>query len=60
MIERITQAKLADQCSNATVNRTLALVRSILRNVVREWQWLDRAPAVRMLKEPTRTATASS
>ena len=54
MIERVTQAKLADQCSNATVNRTLALVRSILRKSVREWQWLDRAPAVRMLKEPTR------
>lgn len=54
MIERISQAKLADQCSNATVNRTLALVRSILRKCVREWQWLDRAPTVRMLKEPTR------
>ena len=54
MIERITQAKLADQCSNATVNRTLALVRSILRKCARDWQWLDRAPSVRMLKEPTR------
>ena len=54
MIERITQAKLADQCSNATVNRTLALVRSILRKCVRDWQSLDRAPSVRMLKEPTR------
>ena len=54
MIEHVTQAKLADQCSNATVNRTLALVRSILRKAMREWQWLDRAPAVRMLKEPTR------
>ena len=31
MIERISQAKLDDRCSNATVNRTLALVRSILR-----------------------------
>lgn len=54
MIERISQAKLDDRCSNATVNRTLALVRSILRKCVREWQWLDRAPTVRMLKEPTR------
>ena len=54
MIERITQAKLADRCSNATVNRTLALVRSILRKCVRDWQWLDRAPSVRMLKEPSR------
>lgn len=54
MIERITQAKLADHCSNATVNRMLALVRSILRKSAREWEWLDRTPAVRMLKEPTR------
>ncbi len=55
MIERITQAKLADQCSNATLNRTLALVRSTLRKCVRDWQWLDRASSVRMLKEePTR------
>ena len=54
MIERISQAKSNDRCSNATVNRTLALVRSILRKCVREWQWLDRAPNVRMLKEPTR------
>ena len=54
IIERISQAKLDDSCSNATVNRTLALVRSILRKCVREWQWLDRAPTVRMLKEPTR------
>lgn len=50
MLERISQAKLAEQCSNATVNRTLALVRSILRKCVRGWQWLDRAPAARMLK----------
>jgi integrase len=54
MIEHVTRAKQADGCSNATVNRTLALVRSILRKCAREWQWVDRAPAVRMLKEPTR------
>ena len=54
MIERVTEAKLAEGCRNGTVNRTLALVRSILRKSVREWEWLDRAPAVRMLKEPTR------
>lgn len=54
MIEHVTRAKQADGCSNATVNRMLALVRAILRKSAREWQWLDRAPAVRMLKEPTR------
>ncbi len=40
--------------SNATVNRTLELVRAILRKCVNDWEWLDRAPAVRMLREPTR------
>ena len=53
-IDRITEAKLAQGCSNATVNRTLELLRAILRKCVNEWEWLDRAPSVRMLKEPTR------
>ncbi len=54
MIDRITDAKLAQGCSNATVNRFLELVRAILRKCVNDWEWLDRAPSVRMLKEPTR------
>jgi integrase len=54
LIERIAEAKLAEGCSNATVNRTLALLRAILRRADRDWEWIDRAPAVRLLKEPTR------
>ena len=54
LIDAITEAKQAEGCSNATVNRTLSLVRSILRKCARDWEWLDRAPAVRLLKEPTR------
>lgn len=54
LLDEITQAKLADGCSNATVNRTLALVRAILRKCARDWEWVDRAPAVRLLKEPSR------
>ena len=54
VIDRITEAKLAQGHQNATVNRTLELVRAILRKCVNEWEWLDRAPNVRMLKEPTR------
>ena len=52
-IDRIKQAKLDEGVSNATVNRHLALVRAILRRCHREWEWLDRCPAVRLLKEPT-------
>lgn len=54
LIDRITEAKLAQGCSNATVNRLLELVRAILRKCVNEWEWLERTPSVRMLKEPTR------
>ena len=53
LIDRITEAKLAEGASNATVNRHLALVRTILRRCHRDWEWTDRAVAVR-LKEPTR------
>jgi len=54
LIDAITEAKQAEGCSNGTVNRTLALIRAILRKCTRDWEWLDRAPAVRLLKEPTR------
>jgi len=54
LIDRITEAKVAQGHSNATVNRTLEVLRAILRKCVNEWEWLDRAPQVRMLKEPTR------
>jgi integrase len=53
-LDQITEEKLARGCSNATVNRTLGLVRAILRRCVNEWEWLERAPQVRMLREPTR------
>ena len=33
----------------ATINRCLALVRSILRAAHYDWQWLDRIPRVRLL-----------
>ena len=54
MIDSITQAKQATGAANATVNRTLALVRAILRRCERDWEWIERAPAVRLLKEPTK------
>lgn len=54
MIDRITDAKIAEGLSNATVNRTLEVLRAILRKCVDDWEWLDKAPKIRMLKEPTR------
>lgn len=54
IIDHVTQKKLGEGHSNATVNRTMELLRAVLRKCVNEWEWLDRAPYVRMLKEPTR------
>jgi integrase len=54
LVEAIIESKQAEGCSNATVNRHLALLRAILRRCVCDWEWLDRAPTIRLLKEPTR------
>jgi len=53
-IEKIIEAKLEQGVANATVNRNLEVVRAILRKCVNEWEWLDRSPHVRMLKQPKR------
>jgi integrase len=42
------------ECSPSRANRFLALIRAILRRAEREWEWLDKAPTVRMYKEPKR------
>lgn len=54
LIDRITETKQAEGVSNATVNRVLEVLRAILRRCVDEWEWMDKAPKIRMLKEPTR------
>lgn len=40
--------------SGATANRYLALIRGILRRAVREWEWLDRVPFIRLYPEAAR------
>ena len=40
--------------SPGTVNRTLEIIRCILRLAKDEWEWIDHIPKVRLLKEPTR------
>lgn len=54
LVDKIRDAKLAEGVTHATVNRALEVLRAILRRCVNEWEWLDRAPYVKMLKEPTR------
>ena len=48
-VDRLTEAKLHEGVSNATVNRLLEIVRAILRRCVNQWEWLDRARQVRPL-----------
>lgn len=50
-IEKIALAKEQEGASPATINRILALIRAIMRKAEREWEWLDRAPSIRMRKE---------
>lgn len=50
-IDDIAQIKLTSS-KPATVNRYLALIRAILHMARDEWEWIARAPRVRMLHEP--------
>ena len=50
VIDRIRAAKLKE-ATKATVNRYLALVRAILIRARDEWEWIERAPKVRLFKE---------
>ena len=42
----------AKTVARSTVNRYLGLVRSILRRARDEWEWIDKAPKVKLYKEP--------
>jgi hypothetical protein len=39
-------------CSGSTKNRYFALIRAILNKCVNEWDWLDKAPKLKLHKEP--------
>ncbi len=54
VLDDLTKSRLSDGVSNATVNRMLEVVRAILRRAEREWEWLERAPHVRMLSQTKR------
>lgn len=51
-VDRISQARRKAGVSNGTVNRTLALLRAVLRAAAHDWEWIDRVPKVRLLPEP--------
>lgn len=54
VIARIREGRLDDGAAHATVNRTLAMVRAILRKARDEWECNITIPKIRMLPEPKR------
>jgi integrase len=43
-----------DEVANSTINRALEVVRRILNLAHQDWNWLQRVPRIRLLKEPKR------
>lgn len=43
-VESIIAARLIDGVSNGRVNRMLAVLRTIIRKAVYDWEWIDRHP----------------
>jgi len=54
VLDDLAAAKKTTGVANATVNRMMEVVRCILQRAVRDWDWLDKAPAIRMLPEAKR------
>lgn len=50
-IGRICAARRKEGVSNGTVNRTLSLLRSVLRAAMNDWEWIERVPRVKLLHE---------
>jgi integrase len=51
VIHSIKSAKLKEKVAKATVNRYLALVRSILRAARDDWDWVDKIPTITLYEE---------
>jgi integrase len=44
----------AEEVQPATINRYLQIIRAVLRKAEREWNWLDKAPYIRLRKLDTK------
>lgn len=53
-ISKLVDKKRAGGASEATINRMLALIKSVLRLAKNEWQWVDRTPHIKLKKEANR------
>ena len=50
LIDKIMLAK--QHRAPGTINRYLATIRTILRKAANDWDWIDKAPSIRMRVEP--------
>jgi len=50
VLDEIARIREVEGAKPATVNRRMALVRAILRKAANEWEWINKAPLVRMRK----------
>lgn len=51
VIENLIFVGIAAKVQNSTVNRRIALVRSILRKACDDWEWIEKVPKFRLLHE---------
>lgn len=54
VLDQFVAGRRAEGVGNATINRHLAVARSILRKARDEWEWVDKVPKVKLLPEPKR------
>jgi integrase len=52
VVDNLIREKQKGGVSNATVNRMLAVLRAILNRAIKEWEWLEKSPHIRLLPEP--------
>lgn len=51
VIQNIAEIKEKEGNKPSTVNRTLALIRSVLSRACKNWEWLDTVPRIELRKE---------
>lgn len=52
VVDGLMQQSQRTGVSNATTNRRIQVLRAVLRRAHLEWEWIDRLPRFRLLKEP--------
>ncbi|MGZ5055353.1 MAG: tyrosine-type recombinase/integrase [Methylobacter sp.] len=52
MVSDLIYIRQKEGVANGTINRMLAVLRSILNKAVKEWEWLDKMPKIKSLPEP--------